>query len=138
MEHYFNGSITVAGTWVAYFWEESQPRPQKKKGGELKSGWYKATIVARWLNGENINGSIERGYCDTIDILCDADLDPGGTRSTFIRLQPTGVKEYGIQEGTLLHWNAETKTEILPPLDTKYNPTQEDWLNYSNPADPPR
>ena len=94
MEHYFNGSITVAGTWVAYFWEESQPRPQKKKGGELKSGWYKATIVARWLNGENIRVNIEGGYCDTIDIQCNADLDPGGTRSTLNRLRPTGAKEH--------------------------------------------
>ena len=124
MGHYFNGNTTPAGTRVAYFWEESQPRSQRKKGGELKSGWYNATIVARWLNGENINGSIERGYCDTIDILCDADLDPGGTRSTLIRVRPTGVKEYGIHEGTLYRWNAETKTEILPPLDTKYDPTK--------------
>ena len=107
MDHYFNGNITPVGIRVACFWQGSQSKSQKKKGGELKSRWYSATIVARWLKDENLNGTIDKGYCDAIDILCDADCDPAGTRPTSIKLRPPGSKEYGVHEGTLLRWKTE-------------------------------
>jgi hypothetical protein len=39
-----------------------------------------------------------------------------------------------VKEGTLLRWKVVTITEVLPPHVTKYDPSHEDWLNYSNPA----
>ena len=88
-------------------------KAQKKKE-ELKTGWYAASIVIRWLRGERLNGTVDKGHCDTIDILCDIDCHSSGSRPTLVRLRPPGSGEHAVQEGALLRWKADTRLRYYP------------------------